>query len=376
MKNLEPDNYLPQRSTDVEAMGEVHPLLVPAGAQGQESSSLADKLSGQSLQQMIESYVRYYAAGEGHTARAKRYDLRHFLEFLVPACGALSEIQVFHWTSQATKDFVDYRLSLGEAPATVARRLATIKHFGRTLAERVPGYINPAREVKTPVIHQGRPQGLSAEEIELLREAAAEEQKRKKHSFLSVRNAFLLELLLSTGLRADEVRLLLVSQISEDRSWLKNVKTKGRKFRNVYLDTQIRQKLNLYLDAREDELRKKFPGYEKLSSAERVKIPVFISLYDANLLRPASFGLAPKTIWRVIAAFGARARAASTASMPNLHPHVLRHTFAHGLLDTSKDVRLVAQALGHSDVRITMRYTERTEEELARAIEEKTSQGR
>jgi len=47
----------------------------------------------------------------------------------------------------------------------------------------------------------------------------------------------------------------------------------------------------------------------------------------------------------------------------------LRHTYATELLEDSKDIRLVAQALGHSDVRITMRYTERGNEEVAAAVE-------
>jgi integrase/recombinase XerC len=52
-----------------------------------------------------------------------------------------------------------------------------------------------------------------------------------------------------------------------------------------------------------------------------------------------------------------------------LHPHLLRHTYATELLEGSKDIRLVAQALGHSDVRVTMRYTERGNEEVASALE-------
>ena len=53
----------------------------------------------------------------------------------------------------------------------------------------------------------------------------------------------------------------------------------------------------------------------------------------------------------------------------DLHPHLLRHSYALDLLENSNDIRLVAQALGHSDVRITMRYTERSDEEVARALE-------
>ena len=69
-----------------------------------------------------------------------------------------------------------------------------------------------------------------------------------------------------------------------------------------------------------------------------------------------------KTLWRAINEF---------SSEVALHPHLLRHTFAMDLLDSSKDIRLVSQALGHGDVKITMRYTERSDIEVAKAIEKK-----
>jgi len=71
--------------------------------------------------------------------------------------------------------------------------------------------------------------------------------------------------------------------------------------------------------------------------------------------------MSPKSIWRAI-------RSCSVDT--KLHPHLLRHTFASELLDSSHDIRLVAQALGHSDVRITMRYTERSDDEVAAALEQ------
>ena len=100
-------------------------------------------------------------------------------------------------------------------------------------------------------------------------------------------------------------------------------------------------------------------------------MPVLVSTYGAELSRPLSFAMSPKSVWHAISSLGKLASALAPTKKIHLHPHRLRHTFAHGLLDSSKDVRLVAQALGHSDVRTTMRYTERTEDEVARAIEGK-----
>lgn len=341
-------------------------IFAPAAARAQLESL---EISAQTLLTIVENYVHYYASGSGHTARAKRYDLQYFLEFLASRSTTIENLRVSEWTLQTTRDFIDYRLSLGESPATVSRRLATLKHFGRTLAERVPGFVNPAREAKSPTVQLAQPQGLSAQEVQLLREAARLEENEKLDDYSALRNRFLLELLLATGLRADEVRLLTIGQISEDHSWLRNVKTKGKRFRNVYLDTSIRAHLAQYLIARDAELDRKVPGFSDLPPQERMKYPVLLSLYQVTPGDPASFGMSPKTIWNVIDRLGKKAVALHGGAISALHPHKLRHTFAHGLLNTSNDIRLVAQALGHSDVRTTMRYTERSDQEVAKAIE-------
>lgn len=346
-------------------------LIVTTNIEQENLPTLASRLNDEKFIGILDNYLSYYASGDSHTARAKRYDLQHFVEFLAGSTTNTDKVLVSNWTLQATKDFVDYRLKLGESPATVNRRLATIKHFGRTLAERVHGYINPAREAKAPTLPMTRPKGLSVEELELLKSAALELTVESRNSFLAVRNRMLLELLISTGIRADEVRNIFFGQISEDSQWIRNVKTKGKKYRNIYVNSFAKNLITEYLQAREEFLNEKFPLYSTLSQNVKGKFPLFISLYQADIAVPDSFQLAPKTVWRIVAAFGAKAQSLSNTKFENLHPHKLRHTFAHGLLDSSQDLRLVAQALGHSDVRITMRYTERSDEELKIAIEKK-----
>ena len=320
------------------------------------------------LIKIIDNYISYYASGDNHTAKAKRYDLRYFLEFLSVALDKpLELLYVKDWTFQLTVDYVSSRLDLGESPATVARRLATLKHFGRTLAERATGFINPAREVKSPKLPLSKPKALTQVEVDALRDVAVPETP----GHAAQRDQLLLELLLATGLRADEIRLLKVGQINDNFEWLKDVQTKGKKLRNVYLNSQIRELIADFLPIRNEKLFNTYPELPKLGRRKLGRYPLFLSLKGSDPERPRSFAMAPKTLWRVISKFGKKAAAANESGEIHLHPHLLRHTFAHGLLDSSKDVRLVAQALGHSDVRTTMRYTERTEEELSKAMEAK-----
>lgn len=319
-----------------------------------DSGSLADS----ALHKIIESYIRYFAAGTGHTARAKRLDLQHFLDFLVSYRGVSKpeKLKVLDWDFSAVQRFVDESLSKGEAPATVARRLATIKHMGRALAEKVPGFINPAREAKAPKIKSLCPKALSHKQIATITKVA-HKRAAQKGSFIRMRNQTIFEFLIDTGLRAEEVRLLKLHQLDDDLQWLKNVKTKGRRFRNVYVTTAMRPKLRTYLKKRALELKRFFP---KLTTAQSKSLPLFISAYRANNNKPDSFLMGAKSIWRAVNEL--------SEDVP-LHPHLLRHSYAIDLLENSNDVRLVAQALGHSDVRVTMRYTERKDEEVASALE-------
>lgn len=311
---------------------------------------------------VVQSYINYYASDDSHTARAKRLDLQHFVEFLKSyfSYKHAENIQLKDWDHSSIQRFVDHCLSQGQAPATVSRRLATIKHMGRTFAEKFPGFVNPAKEVKAPKIIPNRPKALDSLELEKINTKASL-RKNLKSSFTRLRNQVIFEFMLDTGLRADEVRLLRISQLelsSENTyQWIKNVRTKGRRFRNVYITSKIQAALSQYLKAREQELK---PFFNPLTIASNRNLPLFISTYKATSSNPDSFLMGAKTLWRAIN---------ELSTDTKLHPHLLRHSYALDLLNSSNDIRLVAQALGHSDVRTTMRYTERKEEEVAQALE-------
>lgn len=325
--------------------------------------------AGDSLEVLYKNYMDYYAATSSHTGKAKRLDLDKFLRFLAEDLRGckVSELVVKDWDHAAVQRFVEFCLRSGAAPATVARRLATLKHVGRTLAERVPGFVNPAREVRPPTQKALRPKALTVEEIRDVKEIAAQREaalqggtrgKTSSTKFGGLRNKTLLNLLLDTGLRVDEIRTLKMRQLDPQLRWIESVRTKGRKYRNVYISTEARAELKVYLEEREKELQRRYPG---LAGRSKRDLPVFISSYRVDSERPESFEISPKTVWRIINGFSVNTR---------LHPHLLRHSYAHEILRESKDIRLVAQALGHSDVRTTMKYTERTESEIARVTEQ------
>lgn len=310
------------------------------------------------LKSTFDHYLTHYAGSSPHTQKAKTNDLNQFLGFLreFKKAKSVSDLTLKDWDFTATYQFLEFLLSHGESPATVSRRLATLKHAGRSLAEHVPGFKNPCKEVKPPKIKALKPKAVMPDELDEIREKASD-RILEKPNFNRLRNKVLFELLLDTGIRADEVRNLKFLQLDRDLEWIKNVRTKSKQYRNVYITSVFRPTLSSYLEERAKELKKRFPNLPKKISDS---IPIFPSFYNVNPENPETFLMGAKSVWRAIH---------ELSKDTKLHPHLLRHSFATELLDSSKDIRLVAQALGHSDVRITMRYTERTAEEVAEALE-------
>ena len=163
-----------------------------------------------------------------------------------------------------------------------------------------------------------------------------------------------------------------LKQLDPKIEWFLDVMTKGRKLRNVYIPSSLRDILTQYVQARHKEIVAQTAGVLSLGELEKLLIDsaLFVSFRGFSADSPVSLKLNAKTIWIIIEKIG---KSSSSGLSPekafNLHPHILRHTFANGLLEASSDIRLVAQALGHSDVRTTMRYTERHDDKLAFALE-------
>jgi len=212
------------------------------------------------LGEVFREYLRFYAEGVSHTARAKQLDADKFLDFLArwKGNGEVDNLQVKHWDFSATQRFVDECLRIGEAPATVCRRLATLKHMGRMLAEKIPGFVNPARDVKSPKMQSTRPKSIRASEIDEIREHA-KRLRADKPTFKQARNETLLNLLLDTGLRADEVRSIKMSQIDPKLEQIEKVRTKGRRFRTIYITSTMRPALREYLERRTDRAEALLP---------------------------------------------------------------------------------------------------------------------
>jgi len=157
------------------------------------------------------------------------------------------------------------------------------------------------------------------------------------------RDFAILQLFVQCGLRLSEVADIELSDIDMDKrkGVLRIAGGKGDQPREISLNKTVRHALKAYL-----EIRQNLPDTKKL----------LISQLRQPLSRRSIYHLTKKYL--------------EAAGMPDLSCHDLRHLFATNLYNRHKDIILVKEALGHKTLESTLRYSHKTEEEIASAMED------
>ncbi len=236
--------------------------------------------------------------------------------------AGITEAMVLSWLGE--------RSARGLAASSQARGLVALRQlFGFLSAEGlVPA--DPTENVRRPRVRRPLPEGLDLDEVERLLAAP------DRSTPLGLRDAAMIELLYSTGLRVSELVGITLDQV-ELRRGLLLVRGKGSKERPVPMGEPARALLVRYLrDARPKILAKRGGG--------RGLSAVFVTSRAGPMTRQNFWALLRK-----------HAMAAGISRLPS--PHVLRHSFATHLLERGADLRVVQQLLGHSDISTTQIYT-------------------
>jgi integrase/recombinase XerD len=223
-------------------------------------------------------------------------------------------------------DYLERSQDGGLQPATLARRLVSIKVFFRYLVqERVlPGDITDVME--GPRLGRILPGFLSLPEVEALLAVY------KGHDKLERRNRAIMETFYATGMRVSELAGLRVDGLHLHEGYVR-VSGKGGRERVVPIGVPAQRALGSYLT----EVR------PLLDTTDRA-IQVFLSSRGRPLTR--------ERIWAIVRA------AAGRAGMERpVYPHMLRHSFASHLLQGGADLRVIQEMLGHADIATTQIYT-------------------
>ena len=270
----------------------------------------------------IERFCRHLIGERGlstHTVQAYRRDLAVY-------AGYLESKQVRAWPSVdagLVRGFVAWRHRNSVGGRSIQRGLSALRTFFDFCVREAVMTGNPARAVSAPKASRRLPNALDADRTGVLVELDGEDQ-------LSLRDRAMLELTYSSGLRLAELCALAVADVDLEGALVK-VLGKGRKVRVVPVGRHAREAIRAWLAAR------------------------------AELAGPGESALFVSRRGHRISARAVQARFAKRALESGIgvhvHPHMLRHSFATHLLESSGDLRAVQELLGHADIGTTQVYT-------------------
>jgi integrase/recombinase XerD len=283
------------------------------------------------MESQVRTYLTYLRIEKGlsdNTIHAYRRDMKKFAAFVAKRALKLQEV--------SRCDVVDFLSTLyrtGLDSRSVARHLATIRHFFRFLLLEGEVTEDPAANIESPKFRQSLPDFLTLEEVDRLLAQPDDSGAR------GLRDKAMIELMYSTGLRVSELCGLRLADVQMEAGCLRCI-GKGNKERMVPIGRRA-------LAAVEDYLRNARPKILGEGSSQYL----FINSHANKVDRI--------TFWKTLGDYGRKAGLRKA-----LTPHMLRHSFATHLLDHGADLRSVQMMLGHADISTTQIYTHVVEERL------------
>ena len=275
-----------------------------------------------SCDEWIERFCRHLddeRALSAHTVQGYRRDLAVFARYL-------ESMGVRDWPSidaGVVRGFVAWRHRSSVGGRSIQRGLSALRTFFDFCMRESAMTRNPARAVSAPKASRRLPNALDTDRVGALVELDGDDP-------LSLRDRAMLELTYSSGLRLSELCALAVADVDLEGGLVK-VLGKGRKTRVVPVGRHAREAVRAWLAARTE-----------LAGAGEGAL--FVSRQGRRISA------------RAVQARFAR-RALERGVGVHVHPHMLRHSFATHLLESSGDLRAVQELLGHADVGTTQVYT-------------------
>jgi integrase/recombinase XerC len=224
----------------------------------------------------------------------------------------------------------------GCEPSTAARRLSAVRTFFSFLVSVGEAPANPAAGLAAPRRSMRLPEFLPVDEM------AGFLSSLPSNDAVSKRNAAILELLYSSGLRVGELVALRMGDVSLEGGTVR-VTGKGRKVRVVPVGEKAVGALREYLAVRPTPRGGEFRYF--------VDEPLFLNL-RGTVGRKSGAGISARSVARVLAAAIGRSGGVGR----HLSPHGVRHSFATHLLESGADLRAIQEMLGHASLSTTQRY--------------------
>ncbi len=296
-----------------------------------------------------ESWMHTWLDTLAHERKLSTHTLRSYRHALLMLVALAQDRSLESLTPNDIRLGVKQARLEGLTPRSIAHRLSVWRSFYRWLAKHTTLACNPVAAIRAPRSTKLLPKTLSLEDAHQLMEA----QKRAildQQDRTALRDRAILELFYSSGLRLAELIGLDIgySHTPSHRSlgWLDllqaqvHVTGKGNRQRIVPVGQKARVALQAWLEDRPTWIRDD-------------PYPLFLSVRGQRM--------APGVIRQCI-----KKRAIQAGLPTHVHPHVLRHSFASHILQSSGDLRAVQDLLGHASIAATQIYTSLDFQHLAR----------
>ena len=301
----------------------------------------------------VEHFVQYLEGEKNasdHTISNYLIDIRQFCEIV---WGEDAQ-PPYNWKEAdrfSARKFLVFFQKLELAPTTTSRKLSALRSFYRFMMREEYVELNPFSGLSLPKKGSYLPQILSSTEVVRLLDApekyaATQVTKNPKvrlwREYMVARDAAILELLYSTGMRINELATLPEERL-DLLSGVARVRGKGKKERLCPLGSPAIRALMKNLELRENVWL--------LEGRRGARSPVF--------LNKAGGSISPRSIERMMKKY-----VLFCGLNAELTPHSLRHSFATHLLDAGADLRSVQELLGHASLSTTQIYTHVSVERL------------
>lgn len=271
-----------------------------------------------------KKYLKTSVSASENTLEAYEHDIKRFLDFLsAEGVTNLKDVDNILVRTYITK------LRLGELSevelgnTTISRNLSSLRSFYYFLIEFLNFDNNPFLHIKQIKQEKNLPDFLYYNEVEQLLDSI------EVKDWISLRNRLMMEMMYGCGLRVSEITDLTISNINLNERFIR-VLGKGSKERIVPFHNGIQTLLKDYLKQRsEKQINNKF---------------LFLNNRNKQLTSRGVQYILDKLVLE-------------SGLNKNVHPHMLRHSFATHLLDNGADIKVVQELLGHANLSTTQIYT-------------------
>ncbi|MEE8059711.1 MAG: tyrosine recombinase XerC [Pseudomonadales bacterium] len=284
-------------------------------------------------QQKIEQFLAHLKTARQlsqHTLSNYRRDLEKYVAYI--RSKNISDLSQVH--NADVRQWVAHLHRNGLAGPSLQRALSALRSFYKYLNRQNGKHNNPALDVQAPKSAKKIPKALDVDNIQQLLSI-------KGDDWLSVRDRAILELFYSSGLRLSELVDSNLHDIDLSQALI-TVTGKGRKTRVLPIGRYAIKALQNWLTIRDD----------------------VNPIDDAVFLSKRGTRLGQRAIQQRLKKYSLQ-----QGMGQGIHPHMLRHSFASHMLESSGDLRAVQALLGHANISTTQVYTHLDFQHLAKVYD-------